>query len=61
MTEWHRKAGTASRAGFEVVIGPREAGWKHAGLYIAVAVVGVLPVIVRGRKPDVPIGCSWQT
>ena len=34
MTEWHRKAGSASRAGFEVAIGPREAGWDHAGLYV---------------------------
>jgi 5-deoxy-glucuronate isomerase len=34
MTEWHRKAGTASRAGFEVAIGPREAGWEHTGLYV---------------------------
>jgi len=34
MTEWHRKAGSASQAGFEVAIGPREAGWEHAGLYV---------------------------
>lgn len=33
-TEWHRKAGTASRAGFDVAIGPREAGWEHTGLYV---------------------------
>ena len=34
MSEWYRKAGTASRAGFEVAIGPREAGWDFAGLYV---------------------------
>jgi 5-deoxy-glucuronate isomerase len=34
MTEWYRKAGSASRAGFEVAIGPREAGWEHTGLYV---------------------------
>jgi len=40
MTEWHRKAGSASRAGFEVAIGPREAGWDHAGLYVVTLAPG---------------------
>ena len=31
MTEWHRKAGTAARAGFDVAIGPREAGLTSRG------------------------------
>jgi len=40
MTEWYRKAGSASRAGFEVAIGPREAGWEHTGLYVATLAPG---------------------
>ena len=40
MTEWHRKAGSASRAGFEVAIGPREAGWDHTGLYVVTLAPG---------------------
>ncbi|MDQ1536967.1 MAG: 5-deoxy-glucuronate isomerase [Actinomycetota bacterium] len=34
MSEWHRKAGSASQAGYEVAIGPREAGWEHTGLNV---------------------------
>jgi 5-deoxy-glucuronate isomerase len=40
MSEWHRKAGSAARAGFDVAIGPREAGWEHAGLYVVTLAPG---------------------
>jgi 5-deoxy-glucuronate isomerase len=40
MSEWHRKAGSAARAGFEVAIGPREAGWEHTGLYVVALAPG---------------------
>jgi 5-deoxy-glucuronate isomerase len=40
MNEWHRKAGSASRAGFDVAIGPREAGWDHTGLYVVTLAPG---------------------
>jgi 5-deoxy-glucuronate isomerase len=49
MTEWHRKAGTASRAGFEVAIGPREAGWQHAGLYVVTLGPGESRVVSGGE------------
>jgi len=40
MSEWHRKAGSASRAGFDVAIGPKEAGWEHTGLYVVSLAAG---------------------
>ena len=40
MSEWHRKAGSASRAGFDVAIGPHEAGWEHTGLYVVTLAAG---------------------
>jgi len=49
MSEWYRKAGTASRAGFEVAIGPREAGWEHAGLYVVTLAPGESRLIT-GRE-----------
>jgi 5-deoxy-glucuronate isomerase len=49
MTEWHRKAGTASRAGFEVAIGPWEAGWQHTGLYVATLGPGESRTITGGE------------
>jgi 5-deoxy-glucuronate isomerase len=49
MTEWHRKAGRASRAGFEVAIGPREAGWEHTGLYVVTLAPGESRLIT-GRE-----------
>ena len=49
MTEWHRKAGSASRAGFEVAIGPREAGWDHTGLYVVTLAPGESRLIT-GRE-----------
>ena len=40
MSRWHRKAGSASRAGFEVAIDPQEAGWEHTGLYVVTLAPG---------------------
>ena len=48
MAEWHRKAGTASRAGFDVAIGPREAGWEHTGLYVVTLGPGESRAITGG-------------
>jgi 5-deoxy-glucuronate isomerase len=49
MSEWHRKAGSASRAGFDVAIGPREAGWEHTGLYVVTLAPGESRLIT-GRE-----------
>jgi 5-deoxy-glucuronate isomerase len=49
MTEWHRKAGTAGRPGFDVAIGPREAGWEHTGLYVVTLGPGESRVITGGE------------
>jgi 5-deoxy-glucuronate isomerase len=49
MSEWHRKAGSASRAGFEVAIGPLEAGWEHTGLYVVTIAPGESRLIT-GRE-----------
>lgn len=40
MNTWHRKAGSAGREGFDVAIGPREAGWQHTGLYVVTLAPG---------------------
>jgi 5-deoxy-glucuronate isomerase len=40
MSKWHRKAGSASRSGFEVAIDPQEAGWEHTGLYVVTLAPG---------------------
>jgi len=40
MNTWHRKAGSAGRKGFDVAIGPREAGWQHTGLYVVTLAPG---------------------
>ena len=49
MGEWHRKAGSASSAGFDVAIGPRQAGWDHTGLYVVTLAAGETRVIT-GRE-----------
>jgi len=51
MSEWHRKAGSASRAGFEVAIGPREAGWEYTGLYVMTLAPGESRMIT-GREHE---------
>jgi 5-deoxy-glucuronate isomerase len=40
MNTWFRKAGSAGREGFDVAIGPREAGWQHTGLYVVTLAPG---------------------
>jgi len=49
MTEWHRIAGSASKAGFDVAIGPHEAGWEHTGLFVVTLAPGESRVIT-GRE-----------
>lgn len=49
MNSWYRKAGSASRAGFDVAIGPREAGWQHTGLYVMTLAPGESRLIT-GRE-----------
>ena len=49
MNTWYRKAGSASRAGFDVAVGPREAGWQHTGLYTLTLAPGESR-IVTGRE-----------
>jgi 5-deoxy-glucuronate isomerase len=51
MSEWHRKAGSASRAGFDVAIGPKEAGWEHTGLYVVTLAAGESRMIT-GREHE---------
>ena len=51
MSEWHRKAGSASRAGFDVAIGPKEAGWEHTGLYVVTLAPGESRIIT-GREHE---------
>jgi len=48
-TEWYRKAGSASRDGFDVAIGPREAGWEHTGLNVVTLAAGESRTII-GRE-----------
>jgi 5-deoxy-glucuronate isomerase len=49
LTEWFRKAGSASREGFDVAIGPREAGWEHTGLSVVTLAAGESRLIT-GRE-----------
>jgi 5-deoxy-glucuronate isomerase len=49
MSEWHRRSGSASRAGFDVAIGPKEAGWEHTGLYVVTLAPGESRLIT-GRE-----------
>jgi 5-deoxy-glucuronate isomerase len=48
MTEWFRKAGTAGRGGFDVAIGPREAGWEHTGLHVLTLAAGESKRVIGG-------------
>ena len=60
MSEWYRKAGSAGRAGFEVAIGPREAGWDHAGLYVVTLAPGESRVITGRRHEWLVLPLSGQ-
>ena len=52
MSNWHRPAGSAARHGFDVALGPREAGWEHAGL-------NVLTLAPGERRLIMTSGCEW--
>jgi len=60
MTEWFRKAGTAGRAGFDVAIGPREAGWEHTGLYVVTLAAGESKRIIGGEHEWLVLPLSGQ-
>jgi 5-deoxy-glucuronate isomerase len=60
MTEWHRKAGTASQPGFEVAIGPREAGWEHTGLYVLTLAPGESRLVSGGPHEWLVLPLSGQ-
>ena len=53
MSNWHRPAGSAARHGFDVALGPREAGWEHAGL-------NVLTLAPGERRLIMTSGCEWS-
>ena len=60
MNAWYRKAGSASRAGFDVAIGPREAGWQHTGLYVATLAPGESRRITGGEYEWLVLPLSGQ-
>jgi 5-deoxy-glucuronate isomerase len=52
MSEWFRRAGSASRSGFDVAINPRDAGWEHTGLHIL--------TLAPGERREIRTGdCEW--
>ena len=60
MTEWFRKAGTAGRGGFDVAIGPREAGWEHTGLYVLTLAAGESKRVIGGEHEWLVLPLSGQ-
>jgi len=60
MTEWFRKAGTAGRGGFDVAIGPREAGWEHTGLHVLTLAAGESKRVVAGEHEWLVLPLSGQ-
>jgi 5-deoxy-glucuronate isomerase len=60
MSEWYRPAGSASRAGFDVAIGPREAGWEHTGLYVVTLAPGESRSITGGEHEWLVLPLSGQ-
>ena len=60
MSKWYRPAGSASRAGFDVAIGPREAGWEHTGLYVVTLAPGESRVITGGEHEWLVLPLSGQ-
>jgi len=60
MTEWFRKAGTAGRTGFDVAIGPREAGWEHTGLYVVTLAAGESRRVIGGEHEWLVLPLSGQ-
>ena len=60
MSEWYRPAGSASRAGFDVAIGPREAGWEHTGLYVLTLAAGESRRVIGGEHEWLVLPLSGQ-
>lgn len=60
MNMWYRKAGSAGRAGFDVAIGPREAGWQHTGLYVVTLAPGESRQISGGEFEWLVVPLSGQ-
>jgi len=60
MNTWHRKAGSAGREGFDVAIGPREAGWQHTGLYVVTLAPGESRRITGGEFEWLGVALSGQ-
>ena len=60
MTEWFRKAGTAGRGGFDVAIGPREAGWEHTGLHVLTLAAGESKRVLAGEHEWLVLPLSGQ-
>ena len=60
MNTWFRKAGSASRDGFDVAIGPREAGWQHTGLYVVTLAPGESRRITGGEFEWLVLPLSGQ-
>ena len=60
MNSWFRKAGSAGREGFDVAIGPREAGWQHTGLYVVTLAPGESRRITGGEFEWLVLPLSGQ-
>src|SRR5450759_2300678 len=60
MNTWFRKAGSAGRDGFDVAIGPREAGWQHTGLYVVTLAPGESRRITGGEFEWLVLPLSGQ-
>jgi 5-deoxy-glucuronate isomerase len=60
MSEWYRPAGSASRSGFDVAIGPREAGWEHTGLYVTTLAPGESRRVFGGQHEWLVLPLSGQ-
>ncbi|HEX7461408.1 MAG TPA: 5-deoxy-glucuronate isomerase [Dermatophilaceae bacterium] len=60
ISEWYRPAGSAGRAGFDVAIGPREAGWLHTGLFVLTLAAGESRRIIGGEHEWLVLPLSGQ-
>ena len=60
ISEWYRPAGSTGRAGFDVAIGPREAGWEHTGLHVLTLAAGESRRIIGGEHEWLVLPLSGQ-
>jgi 5-deoxy-glucuronate isomerase len=60
ISEWYRPAGSTGRAGFDVAIGPREAGWLHTGLFVLTLAAGESRRIIGGEHEWLVLPLSGQ-